>query len=809
MNDKIQSRSQNAKINSLITLITQFFKIIFGFLLQKIFIISLGVTYLGYNSVFTNILQMLNLADMGIGVAITSYLYKPLSENNTARIAAIMSIYKKLYSILGFVVLGIGLIVSIFLGTLIPDATCSILYLRILFYINLIGTASTYFLAYKRTLLIADQKSYLTNIVDIIVYFIIAMIQLGLLLFAPNYIVYLILNIARNIISNIILSIRANKEYGYINEKPDKKLIQEYKPQIFQYVKDVFVSKIGAVVYYGTDNVILSVIKGSLLTGYLSNYTLITGQLNNIVTAILSSVQATFGNFINATDNKVDRLKMTDNYFCVNFCIGNFCMICFSLMAQPFVKLFFGEGMLLSFSTAMWLGVNLLLTFLIQLPSQVFVIYKLFRYDRPIIIVSASLNIIISIVLVYRMEINGVLVGTFVTSLIYLFSRFYIIAKIVYKINYWYYVKKILYYSVVSIACFFATYLAAENLSGDGLKWFCVRLFVVGILSVLTTAFFLSFSQEFEFLKNKLVPNRIRWITNKPIIVFIGIVIIALSFVLGGQKAGNKSYERTDSYATEVSTGQNVFSLSFDDTISVFEDINENKYDSIFQNATLSWYKELHNKYGVVISCYCYYADGDFNLSQMTDNYLAEFVANSDWLRFGFHTVDGGTNYKTGNIATDYEKTIHELERVVGKDSIDNVVRLQMFQGSYDEVKRLTELPDEPIVGLLTADDNRQSYYLDAEDNRYIYCHDELYDSNMRLYLFSTDFRTEYVDNIELKLKELDNDSWNYQTGDLVVFSHEWALSMENKEKLEVVCKYAKNKGYKFKFFEDCIVNNQ
>ena len=162
-------------------------------------------------------------------------------------------------------------------------------------------------------------------------------------------------------------------------------------------------------------------------------------------------------------------------------------------------------------------------------------------------------------------------------------------------------------------------------------------------------------------------------------------------------------------------------------------------------------------------------------------------------------------NYQTGDITADYQKTVQELERIVGEDSIDNVVRLQMFQGSYDEIKELTELSDQPIVGLLTADDNRQSYYLNTENNTYIYCHDEMYDSDIGLYLFSTDFRTEYVDNINSKLRELDDDSWNNQTGDLVVFSHEWALSMENKEKLESVCEYAKNKGYMFEFFEDAI----
>ena len=219
----------------------------------------------------------------------------------------------------------------------------------------------------------------------------------------------------------------------------------------------------------------------------------------------------------------------------------------------------------------------------------------------------------------------------------------------------------------------------------------------------------------------------------------------------------------------------------------------------------MKWYKELHDKYGVVISCYCYYEDGDFNLSLMTNKYHDQFEGNNDWLRFGFHTINGNTNYQNGDIISDYQKTVQELERIVGKDSIDNVVRLQKFQGSYDGIKELTELEDQPIVGLLTADDDRQSYYLTSENNRYIYCHDELYDSDMGLYLFSTDFRTELVDNINSKLRELDKDSWNNQTGDLVVFSHEWALSMENKEKIETVCEYAKKKGYEFEYFENTL----
>ena len=621
------------------------------------------------------------------------------------------------------------------------------------------------------------------------------------------------LNIAKNIISNILISLNVNKNYSFINNNADLNLINEYRPQIIQYVKDVFVSRIGAVIYYSTDNIILSVIKGSLLTGYLSNYTLITGQLNTVVNQVLSSVQATFGNFISVTNSNEEKMKMTNNYFCVNFCIGNFCMLCFSLLAQPFIKLFFGEAMLLDLSTAIWLGVNLLLTFLIQLPSQVFVIYKLFRYDRPIIIVSATLNIIISIILVNILGINGVLIGTFLTSLIYLFSRFYIIAKYVYNVRYFDYVKRIFYYGLISIFTFLILYFATMNLNGTGVIWFAIKTVIVGLLAVFCTALFLAFTKEFEFLKNKLLPKKIRKYANKWVIAIVCILIIVISVILGGGytnkldfiETGNKSYIRTDSYVEDLNTGKNIFSLSFDDTILIFEDINENKYESVFENSTLNWYKELHDKYGVVISCYVYYEDNDFNLTQISDKYKSEFIANSDWLRFGFHTLNSNTNYKDGEIINDYTKTVKELERIVGGQTIDNVIRLQMFQGSYEEIKKLSQLNEQPVKGLYTADDNRQSYYLSYDNNYYIYNHDELYDNETNLYFFSTDFRTEYVNNIDLKLKELSNNSWRNQLGDLVVFSHEWALGMENRKKLEKVCRYAYNKGYNFEFFEDII----
>ena len=305
------NRSKTVFLNTIIALGGYILQILMNFAVRKIFIMTLGVAYLGYNSVFSNILQLLNLADLGIGVAITSFLYKPLAEKDNKRISALMGLYKRIYEILGVIVFLIGIIVSVFLEYLIPDSTVSVWYLRFLFYLNLIATVSTYFLAYKRTLIIADQKSYLANITDTIVFFVLTATQIVCLLVKPDYIVFLVLALAKNVISNIVLSIKCDKIYGKIDRNAYPELAKEYKPQVMQYVKDVFVSRVGAVVYYGTDNVIISVLKGSLLTGFLSNYTMITGYLTFVVNQMLNSLQATFGNYISSGTSSEDQKRMT------------------------------------------------------------------------------------------------------------------------------------------------------------------------------------------------------------------------------------------------------------------------------------------------------------------------------------------------------------------------------------------------------------------------------------------------------------------------------------------------------------------
>jgi len=253
-----------------------------------------------------------------------------------------------------------------------------------------------------------------------------------------------------------------------------------------------------------------------------------------------------------------------------------------------------------------------------------------------------------------------------------------------------------------------------------------------------------------------------------------------------------------------------IIHISFDDTIEVFFDLtqNEEKYVSIFENEFLGFLKEMHDEYEAVFSLYCFYqnADGTFNLSMCTDKFVNEFKVNSEWLKVGFHNMNehGNLVNATAEEAEEaYGLIISELIRITGgKESLDRVVRLQNFAGNAEVITALAEC-ENGIEGLYTADDERQSYFLEESDNLYIYTHDYLKEDELDIVYISTDKRLENSLNVYKDLEVIaENDNQNKI---IEIFTHEWKcndrLNFElTKHKIEACCKFAKKYGYKWNF---------
>lgn len=528
-----KSRSKAVVINSTISMFTVILRIILAFVVRKIFINILGITYLGYFSVFSNILQFLNLAELGIGVAITSFLYAPLTNNDMTKVNALMSIFKQLYLKIALFVFIAGMFLSLFLDEIIHDYSCSYFSLRIYYFLFLLSSVSSYFVAYKRVLLIADQKSYYINLIDTLLFFVASFAQIACLICYSSFSLYLVILILKNLISNIILSYKVDSSYQLKKIRVDLTLKSRYIKSIRKFVKDVFISRIGAAVFYGSDSIVLSIFMGVATVGYYSNYALLITQANAIISQVMSSIQSTYANYIYSESSLEKQKKILNSYFLVNYIIANFCFIVFIHTIQPFVDCVFGKDMLLDYDTVILLGITLYFFILLQLPSQIFTIFKLFNKDKFIILTSMSINVVLSVLLVKLVGINGVIWGTIVASLFYILFRYYFIYKIVFISTSSFFYKKLIICFLLSSMCLLFSYILTNSFKGNcSIFYLVIALFQGALFSVVLPLAFFCKTEEFEFVVckfSKINPQLIKLLIY--IILFSQVIIVSLIYV--------------------------------------------------------------------------------------------------------------------------------------------------------------------------------------------------------------------------------------------------------------------------------------
>ena len=234
-------RSTNSIKNVIVAIIMNLITIVIGFIAQRIFIQTLGTEYLGINGLFTNILSMLGIIELGLGSAIIYHLYKPIAEDDKDKIKSLMLFYKVGYRVIGFIIAIIGLLLIPFLRFIVGEVniTESIKFIYLLFLMDIVAS---YLLTYKRSILYANQKTYIVNIVHIGYLIVMNMLQLTILIQSKNYIFYLWIKIVCRILENMAITIIANYKYPYIKDKQVKALDKKVRKSIFTKVKRISIS---------------------------------------------------------------------------------------------------------------------------------------------------------------------------------------------------------------------------------------------------------------------------------------------------------------------------------------------------------------------------------------------------------------------------------------------------------------------------------------------------------------------------------------------------------------------------------------
>ncbi len=392
---------------------------ILGIALQKIFIIRLGTTLLGVNSTYASILSVLSLAELGLGTAINFSLYAPVARGDKETVKAYMQFYKRAYRAIALVVAVVGLLLVPFLKYIIKDPVGieSEGQLIGFYLIFLFNTVISYFVAYKYSLPNAEQKNYIQANVLTITKIATVLIQIVILLAVPNFYLYLLSASAVELLQKIFANSYLNRKYPYLKEKDARKLTEEELSDIKKKTGALVCHKVGDAARLQTDSIIISSFINVTMSGFVDNYNKVINLVANFVNVIFNSVISGFGNLI-ATESKDRQYEMFLVYRFFASWIYGFSAVGFYLLLTPLITFLFGERFALPGAV---IGA-ILIDYYFKGERVVLSNYKtaagVFEQDKFLPLVQGAVNLMVSVVLVRRIGLVGVYIGTIVSGLI-------------------------------------------------------------------------------------------------------------------------------------------------------------------------------------------------------------------------------------------------------------------------------------------------------------------------------------------------------------------------------------------------------
>lgn len=493
-------RIQNSIKNIFFGLSGQIISSILGFLFRSIFIFTLGAELLGMNELFSSILIMLSLANLGFDTAMIYSLYRPLAENDTYRIQALMNLYKNAYRIIGIVVLLIGLSLFPFLPFLINGKT-TINNINIIYILFLLNSVFSYFFVYKQSIIVADQRNHIISKIHTVFIVISNLLQIVLLLIFKSYILVLLTQIVFRVLENIYISYKVNHLYPYIANENRSKLSKVEKNEFFKNLYAFMLYKISGVVITGTDNIVISKFIGIYWVGVYSNYFLIFSTLNSFLSYIFYSIKASIGN-VNATENQEKQYFIFRVLNFSNFWVYGFCSICLWNLFNPFIDLWLGKDYLLNGVVVLGIILNFYTSGMQNASTTFRETTGLFKKGKYRPIYAAIINIVFSIILTIKFGMVGVFLGTIISRLFtYFWFDPFILYKYVFNVSIKKYFMRYGFFTLIVLVCGFITYEIGNLFQFKGILNLLVRGFVCLIIPNIIFYLFFKGTEELKYLK--------------------------------------------------------------------------------------------------------------------------------------------------------------------------------------------------------------------------------------------------------------------------------------------------------------------
>lgn len=410
------NRAQNAARNIFFGLVLNIYQIVVPFIMRTIMIYYMGMEYLGLNSLFTSVLSVLNLAELGVGSAMVYSMYKPIVDDDREQIKSLMRLYQTYYRLIGLVIAITGGILTPFIPHLIHGSLPAGMNVYVLYLLNLAATVLSYWLfAYKNSILDAYQRTDVVSKVTLFTNTVQYLLQAVSIMKFHNYYAYVIMALVGQFLNNIIVAIFATKMYPDL--RPGKSLDKSIVKKINQRIRDLFTSRLGAVVVNSADTLVISAFLGLTMLAKYQNYYYILTAITGMVGVVYTSVTAGIGNSLMVESEEKNVKDLTKFTFIISW-IAGFCSSCLLNLYQPFMVLWVGERNLLSFGTVICLAIYF---YIIEI-NQLLNTYKdaggIWYKDKFRPLVTGLVNVVLNLIMVQFWGIYGIMLSTVLSMLL-------------------------------------------------------------------------------------------------------------------------------------------------------------------------------------------------------------------------------------------------------------------------------------------------------------------------------------------------------------------------------------------------------
>lgn len=496
MNGEVKSRTEYSARNISFAMIGRVAALLMGFISRVVFTHTLEAEYVGVNGLFTDILNVLSLSELGIGTAITYALYKPIAENDTEKQKSYMKMYRTFYHIVAVLVFVIGLCITPFLDVIIRNKP-DIPELTLIYLMYLANSVISYLLIYKKTLIDAHQKSYIGVVIQTSSWIVQIVIQIIILFTTHNFVFYLSIMLVSTLVSNVLISHKANLMYPYLKDKNINPLSSDERSDIFKNVKAMILHKVGDVAVNNTDNILLASVVGLTAAGRYSNYYLIIESVRGVFVQIFNGITASVGN-LGVVENRDRVKKIFEGMYFMGHWMYGVAAICLYEVLDTFVGLSFGEQYIFGVDITLVLCVNFYVSGMRQATLSFRDSLGLFYYDRYKSICAAVINLVSSVVLGRMFGALGIFLGTFISTMT---TSFWVEPYVLYKKRLnssplRYFLMYFLYSASTGVLWFASDFLC-KNVTGGPIKVIVIKLIICAV--VVDLGYYLLFGKTKEF----------------------------------------------------------------------------------------------------------------------------------------------------------------------------------------------------------------------------------------------------------------------------------------------------------------------